>query len=55
MPSPDDSDSAGLQRAVALMEEALGILDTLGLKIAAAKLAGVLEFTLKAQPHNGKP
>lgn len=55
MPLPDNSDSSGLQRAIALMEEALGILDTLGLTIAAAKLAGVLEFTLRAQSHNGKP
>lgn len=43
MPSPDDPDSPTLQRAIVLMQEALGILDTLELNVAAAKLAGALD------------
>jgi hypothetical protein len=54
MPSPNDSRSSSLQRAIALMEEALGILDTLGLKLPAARLAGALESALKAQPETGR-
>jgi hypothetical protein len=55
MTSPADSGSPELQRAIALLEEALGILDTLGLNLAAAKLAGILDMALKEQPGNGGP
>lgn len=54
MASTDDSDSSSLQRAIALMKEALGILDTLGLTVVAAKLAGALDLALKKQSGDGK-
>lgn len=54
MPLPDNSDSSGLQRAIALIEEALGILDMLGLTLAAVKLAEARDFALKAQMDEDK-
>lgn len=54
MPLTDDAQSSSLLRAIALLEEALGILDRLGLAIAAAKLDEALDSTRKAQAHNNK-
>jgi hypothetical protein len=53
MLSSDESNSSSLQRAILLMEEALGILDRLGLKLPAARLAGALDSTLKARSAIG--
>ena len=53
MASSNNSKSSRIQRAIALMEEALGILDTLGLTLTAAKLALALDSAHKAQIANG--
>ena len=47
-------DSSSLQRAIILMQEALGILDTLELNIAAAKLAGALDVAREEQSKDTK-
>lgn len=52
MTSSNNSKISRIQRAIALMEEALGILDTLGLTLAAAKLALALDSAHKAQIEN---
>jgi hypothetical protein len=54
MTSSTDSASTDLQRAIALMEEALGILDALGLALVAARLAGAVDVALKAQADETK-
>jgi hypothetical protein len=55
MPLPEDPKSQDLQGAIVLMEEALGILDALGLALVAARLAGAIDVALKAQADYTKP
>jgi hypothetical protein len=53
MPLPEDPKSQDLKRAIALMEEALCILDALSMAHVAARLSGALDLALKKQPENG--
>lgn len=52
MPLPED-ESQDLQRAIALMEEALSILDALKMAHVAVRLSGALDLALKKQAKNG--
>lgn len=53
MPSPNDNQVPSLERAIVLIEEALAILDGLGLSLVAAHLSRALDSARQAQSDPG--